>query len=90
MSYTSSEVSDSAPKTRISAGSVWSTSNPDFQAGSLRPASGEYRNQQTLLELLPAAPEGYSWRLKAYRNRSKAEHAPEWDICFELEANQRN
>lgn len=90
MSYTRSEVSNSATPKRISAGSLWATSNADFQAGSLKGASGEYRNQQHLLDLLPPAPEGFSWRLKAYRNRSKSDHSPEWDICFELEASQRD
>ena len=90
MLYATSEVSNSATPKRISAGSLWATSNKDFWAGALRPAKGEYRNQQLLLDTLPPAPEGYSWRLKAYRNRSKSEHAPVLDICFELEANQRD
>ena len=72
---------------RISAGSLWATTNPSFLAGNLRPAQGQYANQQALLECLPPAPEGYAWRIKMYANRSQSEHAPAWDVVFELEEN---
>ncbi len=74
-----------AASKRLSCGSLWATSNPDFFAGNLREASGRYLNQQPLLDLLPEPPEGHCWRLKAYANRSDSPSAPAWDIALELE-----
>lgn len=70
---------------RLSCGSLWSTKNPGFLAGNLRPASGQYLNQQAILDLLPPAPEGQAWRLKAYANQSQSESSPDWDVVLELE-----
>jgi len=70
---------------RFSCGSLWATSNEEFMAGNLRPASGQYLNQGPILELLPEPPEGMAWRLKAYANRSDSPSAPAWDVCLELE-----
>lgn len=73
-------------QTRFSLGSAWTNSKGTslHAAGALRPAAGDYRNEQGILNLLPEPPEGFQWEMKIFHNRSQSPKAPAYDVCLQL------
>jgi hypothetical protein len=82
------EAKASAPANpRISLGSLWETKNENFWAGTPKGADARYANQAEFLSLLPAPPEGHSWRLKAFGKETKAGYVTE--VIVEAEPDYR-
>lgn len=72
---------------RVSLGTLFETKNPMFYSGPIVGSDGRYANQQQLLDLLPEAPTGCAWRIKAFVKETKKGDVT--DIVAECEPLQR-
>lgn len=73
---------------RVSLGTLFETKNENFHSGPIAPSDGRYANQADFLEMLPEAPTGFAWRLKAFTKETRS-GALVTDVVAECEPLQR-